>query len=79
MVFPPPVLAIDGTNSIRALMQRFSIPWKQEYDTAEGKFSVSDPRRIVRLSLGADGKTVTLLNATDPAFAAALETATATW
>jgi len=57
----------------RVLMQRFSIPWRKEYDAIAGQFRVDDPRRIIRLTLSADGSSVTLSHATDPAFATALE------
>jgi hypothetical protein len=63
----------------RVIMQRFSIPWRQSYDALPGEFRVDDPRRVVRLVLKAGGKTVTLLNATDPAFAEALGQATQRW
>jgi hypothetical protein len=53
------------------LMQRFSIPWREVYDAVPGQFRVDDPHRIIRLVLLPDGKTVTLANATDPAFAGA--------
>lgn len=60
----------------RVLMQRHSIPWLKEYDVAEDAvFKVDDPRRVLRLIKHPDGRTVTLLNATDPGFAAALEQA----
>lgn len=61
------------------LMQRFSIPWRKEYDAVPGQFSVDDPRRIIRLVLQPDGKTVTLANSTDPVFAEALQKASQTW
>ena len=63
----------------RVQMQRFSIPWRKEYDSVPNRFSVDDPRRIIRLILNPDTKTVTLLNAIDPAFAAALEKGAANW
>jgi hypothetical protein len=61
------------------LMQRFSIPWLREYDAVPGQFTVNDPRRLIRLVLQPDGKTVTLANCTDPAFADALAMASAAW
>ena len=63
----------------RVIMQRFSIPWRQGYDAAPGQFRVDDPRRVVRLVLKSGGKTVTLLQATDPAFAVELEQAAVKW
>ena len=63
----------------RVQMQRFSIPWRKEYDAVPKQFSVDDPRRIIRLSVNPETNTVTLLNATDPAFAAAMEAAAAQW
>ena len=63
----------------RVIMQRFSIPWRQSCDALPGEFRVDDPRRVVRLVLKTGEKTVTLLNATDPAFAVALEQATQKW
>ncbi len=57
----------------RVLMQRFSIPWRREYDATPGQFRVDDPRRILRLTLSADNTSVTLSHATDPAFATALD------
>ncbi len=53
------------------LMSRLLIPWQKEYDAVPQQFRVDDPHRILRLRR--DGKTVTLLNATDPAFAKAAE------
>lgn len=61
------------------VMQRFSIPWRKEYDAAPNQFRVDDPRRIIRLVVDAGTRTVTLLNATDPAFAATLEGNAAKW
>ena len=63
----------------RVIMQRFSIPWRKEYDAIANRFSVDDPRRIVRLKLESGTRTVTLGNATDSAFAAALEAAAEKW
>ena len=54
-----------------SLMSRLLIPWQKEYDAVPQQFRVDDPHRILRLRR--DGKTVTLLNATDPAFAKAAE------
>jgi len=62
----------------RVLMQRFSIPWRREYDATPGQFRVDDPRRVLRLTLGADGTSVSFSHATDPASAAILEKALAT-
>lgn len=56
----------------QSLMQRFSIPWRAELDAVPDQFLVHDPRRIIRLQLHPESKTVTLQNSTDPAFAAAL-------
>ena len=63
----------------RVLMQRFSIPWRKEYDAVPHCFKVDDPRRVIRLVVDPGAKMVTLLNATDPAFAAALEAVAAKW
>lgn len=53
------------------LMSRHLIPWQKEYDAIPGQFRVDEPHRVLRLRM--DGKTVTLINATDPAFAKAME------
>jgi len=53
----------------RALLSRHLIPWQKEFDALPGEFRVDEPRRLIRLRQ--HGKTVILLNATDPAFAAA--------
>lgn len=55
----------------RGVMTRHLIPWQKEYDVSSDQFRVDDPHRIVRLQRA--GKTVTLLSATDPAFAKAAE------
>jgi len=55
----------------RGAMHRHLIPWQKEYDVSPDQFRVDDPHRIIRLQR--TGKTVTLLNATDPAFAKAAE------
>ena len=55
----------------RGVMQRHLIPWQKEYDAAPDQFRVDDPHRIIRLRR--TEKTVTLMDVTDPAFAAALE------
>ncbi len=54
-----------------SLMSRHLIPWQKEYDAVPNQFRVDDPHRIIRLRR--DGRTVTLLSATDPAFAKAAE------
>lgn len=53
------------------LMSRHLIPWQQEYDAVPQQFRVDDPHRSIRLRHS--GKTVTLLDATDAAFAKAAE------
>lgn len=63
----------------RVLMQRFSIPWRSQYDATPDQFSVNDPRRIIRLILNPATKTVTLQNSTDPTFAQALSQAAQSW
>lgn len=63
----------------KSLMQRFSIPWRAEYDAVPDRFTVQDPRRIIRLILNPVSKTVSLQNSTDPVFAAELEKAAAKW
>lgn len=63
----------------RVVMMRFSIPWRKVYDETPNQFRVDDPARIVRLVLQEDRKKVTLLNATDPAFATEIEKASAGW
>ncbi|MDB6132727.1 MAG: hypothetical protein JWM59_970 [Verrucomicrobiales bacterium] len=63
----------------RSLMQRFSIPWRADYDAVPNQFTVTDPRRIIRLILNPATNAVTLQNSTDPAFAAELEKAAARW
>ena len=55
----------------RSLMDRYSIPWQQEYDAVPGTFQVNDPRRIIRLTWSAEKKSVLLINAMSPAFATA--------
>lgn len=52
---------------------RYSIPWKKQFEQPDGSFVVNDPGRIIRLRLSDDKKAVTLLLATDEAFANALE------
>ena len=54
-------------------MQRYKIPHQAEYDATPGQFRVDDPHRIIRLLVDMEKKTVTLLDATDPSFARALE------
>jgi hypothetical protein len=54
-----------------SLMSRHLIPRQKEYDAVPRQFRVDEPHRIIRLQR--DGKTVNLLNATDPAFAKAAE------
>lgn len=61
------------------LMQRFSIPWRKEWVSVPNQFRVDDPRRVIRLTLSPDKKSVTCLHATDPAFAAELEKVSAAW
>lgn len=53
------------------LMSRHLIPWQAEYDAAPQQFRVDDPHRIIRLRRA--GQSVTLLDATDAAFAKAAE------
>jgi len=55
----------------RILMQRFEIPWQKEYDAVPDQFRVDDPHRIIHLTR--KDTTVTLINATDPAFAKAMD------
>jgi hypothetical protein len=55
----------------RGVMQRHLIPWQKEYDVSPDEFRIDDPHRIVRLRR--DGKTVTLVSATDSAFARVAE------
>lgn len=55
----------------RGVMTRHLIPWQKEYDAAPDQFRVDDPHRSIRLRC--TGTTVTLLDATDAAFAKALE------
>ncbi len=57
----------------RMSMQRYKIPHQAEYDATPGQFRVDDPHRIIRLLVDMEKKTVTLLDATDPSFARALE------
>jgi hypothetical protein len=61
------------------MMQRFSIPWRKEYDAVPDLFKVDDSRRVIRVAVDSGAKTVTLLNATDFSFAAALEAAALKW
>lgn len=61
------------------LMQRFTIPWRAEYDAAPGQFTVRDPHRVIRLTMNPEAKTVTLQNSTAPDFADALEKTAAAW
>lgn len=55
----------------RGLMQRHHIPWQKEYDSTPGQFRVDDPHRIIRILR--TGSRVTIIDATDAAFAKALE------
>ena len=55
----------------RGVMQRHLIPWQKEYDASPDQFHVDDPHRVIRLRR--TGNTVTLVDATDAAFAKALE------
>lgn len=55
----------------RGLMQRFDIPWQKEYDAVPNQFRVDDPHRVIRLVQ--KGAEVTLVNATEPEFARAME------
>ncbi len=56
----------------RVLMQRHTIPWQPEFDNKTA-FLVNDPHRVIRLRLSGDGKLVTLVNASEAAFADALD------
>lgn len=57
----------------RVVMQRRHIPWQKEYDIAPDQFHVDDPHRIIRLRRHGGGKLVTLIDATDPAFAKTMD------
>lgn len=57
----------------RMVMQRHKIPHQAEYDATPGQFRVDDPHRIIRIVLDQEKKTVTFLDASDPAFAKAAE------
>jgi hypothetical protein len=57
----------------RLVMTRHKIPHQAEYDAVPNEFRVDDPHRIIRLRLEEGTRTVTLINATDAAFAKALE------
>lgn len=50
----------------RSLMDRYSIPWQQEYDAVPGSFQVNDPHRVIRLIWSAEKKSVLLINASMP-------------
>ncbi len=54
---------------------RYSIPWNKRFEQSDNSFVVDDPHRIIRLRLDIAGKAVTVLDATDEAFADALEAA----
>ena len=54
----------------RILMQRYSIPWQQEFDVSPDQFSLSEPHRAIRLNR--HGANVTLIDATSPRVADAL-------
>ncbi len=62
----------DGMR--RLLMQRHVVPWDKKFDQVRA-FVVTDPHRAIRLRLSPDQQTVSLINATDPAFAEALDAA----
>lgn len=65
----------DGREFFDALrritMQRFEIPWQKEFDAVQDQFRVDDPHRIIHLYR--KDNIVTLINATDPAFAKAMD------
>ena len=56
----------------RVLLQRYTIPWLPEFESKTA-FVVNDPHRVIRLRLSADGKSVSLVNATAEPYGNALD------
>jgi|GEM_PF-1284380 len=67
----------DATEFIKAAqtvwLHRYAIPWNARYEQPDGSTVVSDPARQLRLRLGSDKKSVTLVDSPDQAWADALE------
>ena len=56
-------------------MHRYAIPWNARYEQPDGSTIVNDPTRQLRLRLGPDKKSVTLVDSPDVGWADALEAA----
>lgn len=54
-------------------LHRHAIPWNARYEQPDGSTLVSDPNRNIRIRLGADKKSVILIDSPDAAWADALE------
>jgi len=67
----------DATEFLKAVqtlwLHRYAIPWNARYEQADGSTVVSDPTRHVRLRLGPDKKSVTVVDSPDGAWADAME------
>lgn len=67
----------DATEFIKAAqtvwLHRYAIPWNSRYEQPDGSTLVNDPARHLRLRLGPDKKSVTLVDSPDAAWADALE------
>ncbi len=68
--------AKDFAAAIRTmLLHRYAVPESPAQTLADGSFAVNDAARVIRIRTAVDKKTVTVINATDTAFADALEAA----
>ena len=54
-------------------LHRYAIPFNKRYEQPDGSFVVNDPDRILRLRLTSDKLGVTVVDATEAAFADAIE------
>jgi hypothetical protein len=54
-------------------LHRYAIPWNARYEQPDGSTVVDDPARQIRLRLGADKKSVVLVDSPDAAWADAME------
>ena len=54
-------------------LNRHAIPWNARYEQPDGSTIVNDPNRVIRIRLGADKKSVTLVDSPEAAWADALE------
>ncbi len=69
----------DAAEFIKAAqtiwLHRYAIPWNARYEQPDGSTIVNDPTRQLRLRLGPDKKSVTLVDSPDAGWADALEAA----